>query len=65
MKNLTTITGMFSNTIIDAQCKINKDLFALDDTGENYVPLTNISEVWSYCTFTWKASEATGDTGSP
>jgi hypothetical protein len=51
-KNLSTITGMFANTIIDPYCMINSDLFQYTD-GDSivYLPLTDISYCWYKCTF--------------
>lgn len=62
MTNLTDITGMFGDTIIDKGCVINKDLFMSDSS--TYLPLTILSRVWENCTFTYKATDYTEDTGS-
>lgn len=63
MVNLTDVTGIFANTIIDAQCQINKALFTTDAEG-TLCPLTTMASAWVNCTFTYKVTQAEADPGS-
>ena len=63
MTKLKDVTGIFANTVIDAQCQINSNLFTSDSEG-TICPLTRMTSAWSNCLFTYKVTQAEADPGS-